>query len=147
MTLQNKILSVAKDTILNEAKAVAHLESLLDDSFSNAVECIYNSKGRVIITGIGKSAIIATKIVAKSFLGLSNKFITICSLAERLVSSGSKSVGANENKATSEPDINAEHKSSTISTIMLKICEKSKETNNNGKLEGSGSKYLEISLT
>lgn len=64
MTLQNKILSVAKDTILNEAKAVAHLESLLDDSFSNAVECIYNSKGRVIITGIGKSAIIATKIVA-----------------------------------------------------------------------------------
>jgi hypothetical protein len=30
---------------------------------------------------------------------------------------------------------------------MLKICEKSKETNNNGKLEGSGSKYLEISLT
>jgi|TARA_R110002020_G_scaffold82497_3_gene204275 arabinose-5-phosphate isomerase len=64
LTLQNKILSVAKDTILNEAKAVAHLESLLDDSFSNAVECIYNSKGRVIITGIGKSAIIATKIVA-----------------------------------------------------------------------------------
>lgn len=64
MTLQNKIISVAKDTILNEAKAVAHLESLLDDSFSNAVECIYNSKGRVIITGIGKSAIIATKIVA-----------------------------------------------------------------------------------
>jgi arabinose-5-phosphate isomerase len=64
LTLQNKIISVAKDTILNEAKAVAHLESLLDDSFSNAVECIYNSKGRVIITGIGKSAIIATKIVA-----------------------------------------------------------------------------------
>lgn len=64
MTLHNKILTVAKQTISNEAKAVAHLESLLDDSFSQAVECIYNSKGRVVITGIGKSAIIATKIVA-----------------------------------------------------------------------------------
>ena len=34
------------------------------DDFANAVELIYNSKGRVIITGIGKSAIIANKIVA-----------------------------------------------------------------------------------
>lgn len=64
MTFQNKILTAAKQTISNEAKAIAHLETLLDASFSDAVECIYNSKGRVIITGIGKSAIIATKIVA-----------------------------------------------------------------------------------
>lgn len=64
MTLHDKILTVAKQTINNEAKAVAHLESLLDDSFTQAIECIYNSKGRVVITGIGKSAIIATKIVA-----------------------------------------------------------------------------------
>lgn len=61
---QNNILSVAKETILNEAKAVSHLSELLDESFSKATEHIYNSKGRVIITGIGKSAIIATKIVA-----------------------------------------------------------------------------------
>ncbi|TVZ25549.1 arabinose-5-phosphate isomerase [Gillisia sp. Hel_I_86] len=64
MKLEEKILSVAKDTISIEAKAIANLENLIDKDFSNAVECIYNSKGRVIITGIGKSAIIANKIVA-----------------------------------------------------------------------------------
>ncbi|WP_406600938.1 KpsF/GutQ family sugar-phosphate isomerase [Mangrovimonas aestuarii] len=47
-----------------ESKAIANLSALLNDDFANAVELIYNSKGRVIITGIGKSAIIATKIVA-----------------------------------------------------------------------------------
>ena len=64
MKLEEKILSVAKDTISIEAKAIANLENLLDKDFANAVECIYKSKGRVIITGIGKSAIIANKIVA-----------------------------------------------------------------------------------
>lgn len=64
MTPQDKILSVAKETILTEAKAIANLEQLLDQNFAQAVEAIYNSKGRVIITGIGKSAVIATKIVA-----------------------------------------------------------------------------------
>ncbi len=64
MKLEEKILSVAKDTISIEAKAIANLENLLDQDFAKAVQCIYNSKGRVIITGIGKSAIIANKIVA-----------------------------------------------------------------------------------
>ena len=64
MKLEEKILSVAKDTISIEAKAIANLENLLDQDFVKAVQCIYNSKGRVIITGIGKSAIIASKIVA-----------------------------------------------------------------------------------
>jgi len=64
LKLEEKILSVAKDTISIEAKAIANLENLIDKDFSDAVECIYKSKGRVIITGIGKSAIIATKIVA-----------------------------------------------------------------------------------
>ena len=64
MKLEEKILSVAKETISIEAKAIANLENLIDKDFSDAVECIYNSKGRVIITGIGKSAIIANKIVA-----------------------------------------------------------------------------------
>ncbi|GAB2778542.1 KpsF/GutQ family sugar-phosphate isomerase [Salinimicrobium soli] len=64
MTPQEKILSVARETILTEAKAIANLEQLLDQNFANAVEAIYHSKGRVIITGIGKSAAIATKIVA-----------------------------------------------------------------------------------
>ena len=47
-----------------ESKAIANLVDLLTDDFANATELIYNSKGRVIITGIGKSAIIANKIVA-----------------------------------------------------------------------------------
>ena len=64
MTPQEKILSVARETILTEAKAITNLEQLLDQNFANAVEAIYQSKGRVIITGIGKSAAIATKIVA-----------------------------------------------------------------------------------
>lgn len=64
MTPQEKILSVARETILTEAKAIENLEQLLDQNFAEAVQAIYRSKGRVIITGIGKSAVIATKIVA-----------------------------------------------------------------------------------
>jgi arabinose-5-phosphate isomerase len=64
LTPQEKILSVARETILTEAKAIANLEQLLDQNFAKAVQAVYKSKGRVIITGIGKSAAIATKIVA-----------------------------------------------------------------------------------
>lgn len=64
MKLQEKILTAAKETISTEAKAIANLEHLIDNEFVEAVEKIYNSKGRVVVTGIGKSAIIATKIVA-----------------------------------------------------------------------------------
>jgi arabinose-5-phosphate isomerase len=58
------ILNTAKSTIKLESKAIEHLTELLTEDFAKAVELIYNSKGRVIITGIGKSAIIANKIVA-----------------------------------------------------------------------------------
>lgn len=64
MKVEEKILSVAKETISIEAKAIANLGDLLTSDFADAVQYIYNSKGRVIITGIGKSALIATKIVA-----------------------------------------------------------------------------------
>ena len=64
MNIQDQIISVAKNTIETESKAIANLSDLVDIEFSGAVEYIYNSKGRVIITGIGKSANIATKIVA-----------------------------------------------------------------------------------
>jgi arabinose-5-phosphate isomerase len=47
-----------------EAAAVAALEHLLDGQFQRAVELIFSCKGRVVISGIGKSAIIAQKIVA-----------------------------------------------------------------------------------
>lgn len=56
--------SVAINTIRLEAEAVASLEKLVDDSFEKAIEAIRSSKGRLVISGIGKSAIIAQKIVA-----------------------------------------------------------------------------------
>ena len=64
MNNKNSILNIAKKTIDLERDAIGNLSHLLNDDFANAVELIYNSKGRVIITGIGKSAIIANKIVA-----------------------------------------------------------------------------------
>lgn len=64
MNKRNQIISVAKKTIETESKAIKNLVDLIDDSFADAIEYIYNSNGRVIITGIGKSAIIANKIVA-----------------------------------------------------------------------------------
>ncbi|NVJ88367.1 MAG: KpsF/GutQ family sugar-phosphate isomerase [Flavobacteriaceae bacterium] len=58
------ILENAKKIIEIESKAIANLATLLDDNFEKAINYIYNSKGRVIVTGIGKSANIGTKIVA-----------------------------------------------------------------------------------
>ena len=51
-------------TIAEEALAVSKLTNYIDENFYKCVELIYNSSGRVIITGIGKSANIAAKIVA-----------------------------------------------------------------------------------
>jgi len=60
----DKIISVAKQTIETESKAILNLVSLVNHEFAEAVRYIYQSNARVIITGIGKSANIATKIVA-----------------------------------------------------------------------------------
>ena len=64
MNKQERIISTAKNTIETESKAIANLAHLVDEEFAGAVDYIYHSKGRVIVTGIGKSANIATKIVA-----------------------------------------------------------------------------------
>lgn len=58
------IKEVAKKVIADEAKAICRLGDYIDDDFVKVVDLIYKSKGKVIITGIGKSAIIAQKIVA-----------------------------------------------------------------------------------
>jgi len=58
------ILDTARKTIDLERDAIANLSHLLTDDFADTVNLIYSTKGRVIITGIGKSAIIANKIVA-----------------------------------------------------------------------------------
>lgn len=59
-----EIITSAKQTITEEAQAIAKLTDYLDDDFTQSVQYILQSKGRVVITGIGKSAIIANKIVA-----------------------------------------------------------------------------------
>ena len=64
MKNNNSIIDTAKETILIESNAIANLTNLLDDNFANAITFILASKGRVIVTGIGKSANIANKIVA-----------------------------------------------------------------------------------
>ncbi|MEE3225737.1 MAG: KpsF/GutQ family sugar-phosphate isomerase, partial [Bacteroidota bacterium] len=64
MNTYEQILDSAKRTIAMELEAVANLHTLIDQDFAKAVSCIYNAKGRVIISGVGKSAIIAQKIVA-----------------------------------------------------------------------------------
>jgi arabinose-5-phosphate isomerase len=64
LTKNNTILERAKRTFELESKAIENLSDLLTDDFSKAIDCILSSKGRVVISGIGKSAAIATKIVA-----------------------------------------------------------------------------------
>ena len=59
-----EIITSAKQTITEEAQAIAKLIDYIDNDFTKSVQYILQSKGRVVITGIGKSAIIANKIVA-----------------------------------------------------------------------------------
>ena len=61
---KEKILATAEKTILSESQSIAKLIDFLTDDFALAVDVIFKSKGRLIVTGIGKSAIIAQKIVA-----------------------------------------------------------------------------------
>jgi arabinose-5-phosphate isomerase len=58
------IKKIAVRTIEEEANAIRQLSGFVDEQFEQAVKCIAKSKGRLIITGIGKSANIATKIVS-----------------------------------------------------------------------------------
>ncbi|MDR0438418.1 MAG: KpsF/GutQ family sugar-phosphate isomerase [Bacteroidales bacterium] len=58
------IQNIAKKTIRNEAQAIANLENFINSDFSDVVNCILNMKGRLIVSGIGKSANIGTKLVS-----------------------------------------------------------------------------------
>ncbi len=64
MKYKDNIISVAKQTVQIECDAIQNLIPLIDEEFADAVSYIYESNGRVVVTGIGKSANIATKIVA-----------------------------------------------------------------------------------
>jgi len=61
---KDRIKEIAKNTILDEARTISQLVDYIDDDFAKVVELILESKGRVVVTGIGKSANIANKIVA-----------------------------------------------------------------------------------
>ncbi len=64
MNIINNITSTAKKVLMAEAEAIARLADFIDEDFENCVEAILQIKGRVVVTGIGKSANIASKIVA-----------------------------------------------------------------------------------
>ncbi|MBK6266999.1 KpsF/GutQ family sugar-phosphate isomerase [Marivirga sp. S37H4] len=64
MNLRKNIIKIAQNVLINEAKAINDLVGYLNNDFEQCVTEILNAKGRVVITGIGKSAIIAQKIVA-----------------------------------------------------------------------------------
>ena len=62
--MKEKIKSLAIQVIQMEAEALKNLTASVNDDFVASVELILKTKGRVVVTGIGKSAIIAQKIVA-----------------------------------------------------------------------------------
>jgi arabinose-5-phosphate isomerase len=59
-----KLLATAREVLKIESEGILRLVDKVDDSFAQAVNIIYRSTGRVIITGIGKSGLIGKKIVA-----------------------------------------------------------------------------------
>lgn len=64
MKTHDQVVAIAKATLEIEAQSISALQHFIDQSFVGAVKEIFESKGRVIVTGVGKSAIIAQKITA-----------------------------------------------------------------------------------
>jgi len=62
--MQSSIKQTALRTIQMEAQSIEGLSLSINDDFEKAIGTIVNCKGRVVISGIGKSAVIAQKIVA-----------------------------------------------------------------------------------
>ncbi len=64
MKKSEEIKKIAIQTIENEANALDHITKFINDDFVKIIQLIHKSHGRLIITGVGKSANIANKIVA-----------------------------------------------------------------------------------
>jgi arabinose-5-phosphate isomerase len=64
LNVEKNIKTIATRVLLNEAKAVENLTNYIDGDFEACVREIFKANGRVVVTGVGKSAIIANKIVA-----------------------------------------------------------------------------------
>jgi arabinose-5-phosphate isomerase len=58
------IIQTAKNSIINQGNSILELSNFINKDFKSSVELINSIKGRVIVSGIGKSAIIGMKIVA-----------------------------------------------------------------------------------
>jgi len=63
-SMQANIINIAKQSIQIQAAAVAQLEQFIDADFEKAVQLIAQRTGRLVVSGIGKSAIVGQKIVA-----------------------------------------------------------------------------------
>jgi arabinose-5-phosphate isomerase len=59
-----EIIKTGKEVIKIEAEAVGGLTESINEQFARAVDLIYHSKGRVVLSGMGKSGLVARKIVA-----------------------------------------------------------------------------------
>lgn len=64
MKTANEIIEIARQTLADEASAIANLQDSINDDFVKCVDLIIHSTGRVIVTGIGKSANIGLKLVS-----------------------------------------------------------------------------------
>lgn len=64
MKSKEEIQQIAIQVIDDEKKAIENLRNRIGDSFSDAVQTLFSASGRVVVTGIGKSANIAVKIVS-----------------------------------------------------------------------------------
>ena len=64
LNIEKNIKTIATRVLLNEAKAIENLTNYIDGDFEACVREIFRASGRVVVTGVGKSAIIANKIVA-----------------------------------------------------------------------------------
>ncbi len=64
LNLRKNIKLIAQNVLINESEAIKKMVDLIDSDFEDCIDQILQIKGRVVVTGIGKSAIIAQKIVA-----------------------------------------------------------------------------------
>jgi len=75
----NDIISACKDKIMKEAKALNVVADQVDETYAKAIRCILECKGKVIITGLGKTGHIGKKIAASfASLGIPSFFVHSC---------------------------------------------------------------------
>src|SRR5439155_18237156 len=61
---ENRALSLAREVLATEARAITALANRLSTPFVNEVQLILNCRGRVVVSGIGKSGHVARKLAA-----------------------------------------------------------------------------------